>query len=354
MRCRGRVKILNRYIAGQYLTYFLVCFISLLAIGLTFSALAELDLLAEEGGIWLFIDSILTNLPLLAEIILPMSVLLGTILTFSAFSKNSEAVAMQAVGISPLQMLKPVLLLGIFIAAGAYANQSYLAPLWGADEKLMLVKPQPPTFAWRFFQGRLFYFGNLKDFKFQAGKGQIYAFTPEHRIARLQETKRLRQEGETIEFKVQRIVNFSNQGIQVAPGEAETWQQQTFPVIFKPHINHPRYSGFSDIAREVQLKRLGGENYQAELFAAYQKTAGVIAVFVMILLALPFSLFSHRAANVRTGIVIAVILGLLFWLFEQVFAGLFEAGFLPGLVAAFLADVLFLLLGGYLLKVRLG
>ena len=93
-----------------------------------------------------------------------------------------------------------------------------------------------------------------------------------------------------------------------------------------------------------------GESPEKTIFAFYQKLASLLGVFVMILLALPFSLFSGRAANVRMGIVLAIILGFVFWLIEQIGAGLFDAKILGAFPAAFTGDFIFIVLALVLIK----
>ena len=131
-----------------------------------------------------------------------------------------------------------------------------------------------------------------------------------------------------------------------------SFQDDEFPFVFKKELVHPKYSDFSDIITEINLKRQGSVNYEADLFAFYQKTAAIISIFVMILLALPFSLSSSRKSNARMGIVLSIILGFSFWLVDQIFASFNSAGLVPAELAAFGANILFTLLALSLIYLR--
>ncbi|WP_395624189.1 LptF/LptG family permease, partial [Sphingomonas daechungensis] len=80
--------------------------------------LMTLDLLGESGKIlavpgngeaelWKYSS---LRLPLLISRFLPFSVLLGTLIAFTALNQHSEVVAMKAAGISAHQMLAPLIL----------------------------------------------------------------------------------------------------------------------------------------------------------------------------------------------------------------------------------------------------
>ena len=91
--------------------------------------LMTLDLLGESGKIlavpgngdpelWRYVA---LRLPLLTSRFLPFSILLGTLIAFVGLNQNSEVVAMKAAGISAHQMLAPIFLASIVIAAGLFA-----------------------------------------------------------------------------------------------------------------------------------------------------------------------------------------------------------------------------------------
>ena len=61
--------------------------------------------------------------PLLVSRFLPFSVLLGTLIAFVGLNQNSEVVAMKAAGLSAHQILAPLIVASIGIAAGAVRLQ---------------------------------------------------------------------------------------------------------------------------------------------------------------------------------------------------------------------------------------
>jgi lipopolysaccharide export system permease protein len=99
--------------------------------------LQTLDLLGESGKIlgvpgnsdadlWRYVGM---RIPQLIQRFLPFSVLLGTLITFTTLSQNSEVVAMKAAGLSAHQILAPMMVTSLFIAIISFTfNDTIVAP----------------------------------------------------------------------------------------------------------------------------------------------------------------------------------------------------------------------------------
>src|ERR687890_1124260 len=117
--------------------------------------LMTLDLLGEAGKIlavpgngdadlWRYVA---LRLPLLISRFLPFSVLLGTLIAFTALNQHSEVVAMKAAGISAHQMLAPLIVASLVIAGLLFAfnervvvNANRHVTAWSDND----YKPVPP------------------------------------------------------------------------------------------------------------------------------------------------------------------------------------------------------------------
>ena len=336
--------IIRRYILREFVIYFLSCLLSLIFIAVVFAALSELKTLDMENGQRLFVEAILSGIPLLIEIISPISVLLATILTFISLSKSSEVIAMMAAGVSLAKMVFPIFAAGCVIGLLGYLNQSYLAPLWGADERTSMVDSTPVNNSWQFYQGRLFYFSGLTPKKKRVQSSRIFEFNDQHQMSKVKAYRQLELKHEFWRIGNGREVEINKNRPVNRQSPKNTFQKNEFPFVFKKELNHPKYSGFADLIMEIKLKRQGAVNYEADLFALYQKIAAIMSIFVMILLALPFSLGSGRKSNVRMGIVFSIILGFCFWLIDQIFVSFNSAGLMSAELAAFGANFLFAVL----------
>src|SRR5215210_6120256 len=137
------------YTAKLFLTRSLAVLVALVLILMT------LDLLGESGKIlavpgngdpelWRYVG---LRLPLLVSRFLPFSVLLGTLIAFVGLNQHSEVVAMKAAGMSAHQILAPLVVASIGIAAllfafneGVVVKSARVVTAWSDND----YKPIPP------------------------------------------------------------------------------------------------------------------------------------------------------------------------------------------------------------------
>ena len=137
------------YTVRLYLTRSLAVLVGLVLV------LMALDLLGESGKIlavpgngdaelWQYVG---LRIPLLVSRFLPFSILLGTLIVFVGLNQNSEVVAMKAAGISAHQMLAPLIVASLGIAALAFAfnetlvvSSARVVNAWSDND----YKPIPP------------------------------------------------------------------------------------------------------------------------------------------------------------------------------------------------------------------
>jgi lipopolysaccharide export system permease protein len=111
------------YLARLFLTRTFAVLVLLVMVLMT------LDLLGESGKIlavpgngeaelWQYVT---LRVPLLIQRFLPFSALLGTLIAFTALNQHSEVIAMKAAGLSAHQILAPLIVTSLAIAAAAFA-----------------------------------------------------------------------------------------------------------------------------------------------------------------------------------------------------------------------------------------
>jgi lipopolysaccharide export system permease protein len=123
------VKILSRYILRECLTFFGVVILAFTGILLTIRMLRFASLIINKGvdvgQIALVFVSII---PSFLEIALPLAALLGVMLAFARFSGDSEIIVIRASGISIVELIKPVVILGVLLWALSLAISLELRP----------------------------------------------------------------------------------------------------------------------------------------------------------------------------------------------------------------------------------
>jgi lipopolysaccharide export system permease protein len=111
------------YTVKLFLTRSLAVLVALVLILMTLDLLGESGKILREPGngdaeLWRYVS---LRIPLLTARFLPFSVLLGTLIAFAGLNQHSEVVAMKAAGISAHQILAPLIVASLGIAAAAFA-----------------------------------------------------------------------------------------------------------------------------------------------------------------------------------------------------------------------------------------
>jgi lipopolysaccharide export system permease protein len=137
------------YMVRLFITRTLAVLVALVLVLMT------LDLLGESGKIlavpgngdaelWRYVS---LRIPLLISRFLPFSVLLGTLIAFVGLNQHSEVVSMKAAGLSAHQILAPLIVASIGVAAllfafneGVVVNSARVVNAWSDND----YKPIPP------------------------------------------------------------------------------------------------------------------------------------------------------------------------------------------------------------------
>lgn len=107
-------KILHRYIFLEVFRFFLICLFAFTALLLTVRMLKFAALIINKGVAFSQIGMVfLAIIPTFLELAIPMATLLGVMLAFARLSGDSEIIVIRAAGVGLKQLVPPVLLFGL-------------------------------------------------------------------------------------------------------------------------------------------------------------------------------------------------------------------------------------------------
>ena len=123
--------ILDRFILGQLVSPFLFGIMSFTVIIVSGSLLFTLADLVIMRGVSMaqVVRLFLYSLPAVVVLTIPMSCLLGSLLGFGNMSANSELVALKSAGVSFGRIVRPVIIICIFISIFSFAVNETVVPL---------------------------------------------------------------------------------------------------------------------------------------------------------------------------------------------------------------------------------
>lgn len=355
----------DRYLARQFLTIFLICLAALFGLWL----LLDLnDNLGDFDGIRNPLVSILAfyayRLPAILLVLLPYTLLLALIYGLGKFSKSNEIIAMIQSGTGVVRVSAPLVFAGLWCSVLLLGLNYHWAPHAEGKREEMIARAkglpiyQAKNVLYRDPGSRRLWLvgafpegyrhgGYLKDV-------EITTLRPDTSIkSRMASPRAWWNDREGLwTFENPLITTFvegeSPSFVQMAePLVRKTWKETPFQII-KPglsveHLGIPEISTWlaSPLADQAVSPR------PSYLTHWHYRWALPLTCVVTVLLAAPLSIhFSRRGSG--SGIFLAVLLSVLMLFFSSIALALGEAAILPPLLAAWLPNIGFTLLGLWL------
>lgn len=354
--------ILDRYILSQFLKILGL----VLASAVVLFLIVDYTELAEEisgGKIPFEVVASYYRYKLLQifDWVLPISVLLGTLITFGVLSKNNEITAIKANGVSLYRIALPVIVIAILISVVSYFLLDFVLPYSNqrvAELRARIKGKETPSAyseeqqrQWVFGRGRYLFNFLAYDKKSETlSEPQVFEFHPrEFRLTRRIRTEEARYDTTGWVFVNGWMRSFGDDGgSSYSPITAPIRLHYTErPSYFAVETKAPDQMTWGELRRYIaNLKRLG---YSANELTVdlWKKTSWPAISVVMALIALPFS-FRMGKKGAMYGIGVALFLAFVYWSLFGIFTKLGEVGSLPGILAAWSANVLFIIAAVYL------
>ncbi len=354
--------LLDDLILREFGTYFMLILASFLVLSLIFTFFELLrDIIRNHIDIGTITQYLVNVLPSMVYLMTPLCVLLAVLITFGLLQKTNQLVAIKSSGISIYRTVAPLLLVGCLLSAGLFLFEQYYLP--GANKRQETlrntIKGRPaqtylrPDRRWivgldstvyyyEFFDPDRNLFGNISVFQVDPHSFQM--------IRRIHAARAQWNEG------LQKWV-FEQGWTRIFRGEAiedyKTFDVATFedmkepPSYFKKDVVQSSEMNYKELGRYIEDLKQSGYDVVRFRVQLQKKFAFPIITLVMMVLAIPFSLSAgHRGA--LTGTAVAIGIAISYWVISGLFEAMGNVSQLPPAVAAWTPDLLFALLGGYM------
>ena len=361
-------RILDEYVVREFLGTFLLVLSGFVMLMLVFTFFELMgDILRNHIAITLVGEYLLNLTPFMLYQITPLAVLIAVLVTFGVLNRNSEIIAMKACGISLYRLVIPIVSIAALLAVSLFLFDQFYLPQANRRQEALhnIIKGRPPQTVlhpeqnWIFGEprageaGRIFYYQFFDSKSNEFANISIFEFDPAtFALSRRIFAARATWDAETGAWSFtngwQRDISAANvteyrpfqktgfAEIHEAPGyftkENLQAQEMNFGQLDE-YINDLRQSGFDTMRLSVEL---------------WHKLAYPLMTVIMAMLAIPFALMMGRRSSL-TGVATAIGVTLVYIVINDLFEGLGNVNYLPALMAAWSSDVLFGLVGCYLL-----
>jgi len=281
--------------------------------------------------------------------LLPIAVLIGTIFVMARLAQSSEFTILRTSGLGPWRALRTLLLLGLGFVILTFAVGDYVAPLTDRTAQLLKARFQNAyslvgnTGAWlKERQGDISFAvnvatmernGTLKDpriFEFDE-KGfitsQVTAASARAEDGHWTLVDVERQEYDTRGVDQARITTTRIPMVQ--------WPTSLTPEMVSVALLRPDRMRTLDLFDYIRHLDANGQTAQRYEIEFWRKVFYPLSCLVMIVLALPFAYLHFRQAGIATYVFVGVMIGISFFLLNNVFGYLGNLGhWLPWMTAA--------------------
>ena len=361
-------RILDAYVLLEFLNMFsliLVAFVLLMLVFTVFDLLG--DILRNRIPLSV-VGAYLVNLtPLMIYRLAPLAVLIAVLVTFGVLNRNSEIIAMKATGISLYRLIVPVISVAAILSISLFLFDEYYLPQANRRQDALRneIKGRPPQTVthpeqnWIFGQphpgepGRIFYykffdpdrdeFANISVFEFDpttfALTRRIFATTAIWDNAANTWSFQNGWQNEIEGDHTNGFVRFTQTSFKEIHEE---------PAYFNKESLQAQQMNFGQLDRYIGDLRQSGFDTMKLRVALWQKLAYPLIAVAMAILAIPFALSMGRRGSL-TGIAVAIGVALTYYVVDGLFGALGSVNYLPAAMAAWSSDILFGLVGGYLL-----
>ncbi len=357
--------ILERYLLREYLKIFSLALSALVIIYLLVDFFEKIRKFVEYGAGALPVLAFFSfKLPRIIFDVTPLALLIATVLMLSSFARTHEITAIKASGVSLIRVMIP--LLGMGLAVGfvlLMANRSFIAKTTVQAKMIKQTqiekKPQTGYFkqqqVWLRLDSHTFLNVQLIEPSQEVMYGvSLYRLTPDFSLQETLEAKELRYEnGQWL------MVN----GVYRTFGPDSTMHTEVFekrpltldrkPEDFQNIMlkeDEMTYQELEQYQERLSREGFNARRYQVELSS---RLALPFVSLIMVLVGIPSGLRGGPRTGLAKGIGLCLIIAVGYWFVLSLSISLGRGGVLPPVLSAWLANMTFAAIGGYLfLQIR--
>ncbi|HSL02866.1 MAG TPA: LPS export ABC transporter permease LptG [Nitrospiraceae bacterium] len=360
--------ILFRYLLREYAKIFTMCFSGLMTIYLVIDFFEKVRRFLRYDANWLDVMTyFLLKTPAISFQIAPLAILMATLLKFGLLSRGHEITAMRSCGISLLWITSPFIVFATGIALVLLLFSSTVIPLAATKSeeiRTTRIEKKLPAAAVKLKQpwtrvgaDSLMHVTSVSVDGELLGDVRFFQFDPNFQLAKVTEADEARYRDSTWTLYQGRHRLFSADGtMSTTPFDRQPIVLTLIPDDFTTWLaGDSELMTFHDIRAYSRRRHQQGAQTTRLSTDYYSRIAFPFVTVVMVLVGIALSLrrSGTRGGSMAMGIGQALAVGFCYWATHSIAIALGRGGVLTPLIAAWMANILFMSFGLYLMfKVR--
>jgi LPS export ABC transporter permease LptG/LPS export ABC transporter permease LptF len=355
--------ILDDYVLREFVVNLALVLATFLLLLLVFTIFELLGDILRNGIPPLIVAEYLLDVsPYFLYNIAPLAILLAVLITLGLMQRSNEVTAIKATGISIYRIVTPLLVACGILAVGLFFSDQWYLPYANKRQDALrnMIKGKPaqtflnPDRKWIFGQHSNIYYYQLFDSeRNEFGRISVFQFDP----GTFQLTQRIYAERARWDENLGQwlctqgwVRDFRGPAME----DYRTFKVSTFaavsepPTYFKKEVKQSSEMNYQELRRYIRDLQQSGFDVVRLRVQLEKKFAFPLIALVMAVLAIPFSLTASRRGAI-TGVATAVGIAVIYWTVSGLFEAMGNISELPPFLAAWSPDVIFALLGGYMI-----
>jgi len=353
------MKVLTGYLLREFFKLLLLCEGIFVFLFLTVDFLQKIDNFIEasvpKGTMMLYFAY---KVPYIAMSMLPPAALISVIVLFSAMQKKNEITALKASGLSVLKLRRTILAASLFIVAGLFVFSETVVPhtssesnrIWNVD----VQKRDPALFygqneIWYRSRNAIYWIRQFDAEEKTMIHPTLYFFDDAFRLlSRIEGRRGTWRQGTWLIEDGTLLVSRKDETFSVQRFDTYPLEISETPETFMRGTRKPEEMSYWQLKRYAEMVGREGYNNTRYLVDMHIKVAFPFIILVLLMIGMPLALKLKKG-----GLALAVSLGMaisfLYLLTLGISRSLGLSGVLSPLLSAWLANLIFSLVGVYLM-----
>jgi LPS export ABC transporter permease LptF/LPS export ABC transporter permease LptG len=354
--------LIDDYVLRDFFLYLGMILSTFLILVLVFTLFELLgDILRNRIPASVVAEYLLNVTPYLLYTVAPLVMLLAVLVTFGIMQRSNEITAIKATGTSIYRIVMPVIAAAAVLSAGLFfADQFYLPRTNKRQEALHnQIKGKPPQtylrpdrkwifgqhndiYYYQFFDPDRDQFGNISVFELDKPSFTITRRIHADRAHWADNLNRwVYEQGWDRSFKISAMGDYRPFDVSTFPDLPET------PAYFKKEVKQYSEMNYEELRRYIRDLQQSGFDVIRLRVELNKKLSYPLITLIMAVLAIPFALSAGKKGPV-TGVFVAVAIAIFYTVVSRLFEAMGDVNQLPPALAAWSPDLIFVLVGGYL------
>ena len=353
------MKIISRYLYKEFFTFFIISLITFLLIYLVIEFFGKIDnFLEAHVPLKVAFLFFIYHIPFVIHQMTPVSVLISVMLTLGIMNKHNEILAIKNCGISLFRLFYPLVAISIFIGIGLFFLSESIVPITSSvANNIWKIQVEKKDTQGAYKLSHVWY----------RGKGSIYqirSYDSRKNIIEglsiffFDDTFTLHKRIDARKAKWIKGIWYLNDGLiqKISPDgsrktmrfRSHTIQLPETPRVFERTMKAPEEMSFWELKRYTKKIREEGYDSTRCQVDLHNKIASPFISLVLTLIGIPLGL-RKKKGGIPFGITIGIGISFLYLLIFGLSRSLALSGALPPAFGVWLANLLFLLFGIYLI-----